>query len=261
MGEYWATRIQKQNENLAKLSIQEAEKKLYKVYAAQAKDLQAAILEVFAKLETENFTLNDLYRNKRYWELLNRVNELISALGKKEFKITQKSLIQTYEKTLKTIDEGIPKSLISPQFLVPSAINAEQLINQVWCADGKSFSDRIWNNKKKLQEQLAKNLGYFVVQGKSPFYISEQLRIAMEVNSSSAYRIVRTETAHLQIKTQTERYMELGFTHGKYLGTNCCDKCQEKTGKIYTLKELESMIPLHPNCTCTFTLVPKAKGR
>lgn len=257
---YWPDRVQERNERNAKLTIQETEKQLHKIYVEQAKDLQLAILEVFDKMEIDKNTehgimINDLYRNKRYWDLLNYINELLTALGKKELKITEPALIKVYEDTKKAIDKEIPKELLRTQFLVPSMIDAKQVVHQNWCLDGKEFSDRIWSNKTKLLQQLNKAIGDFVIQGKSPWYISEKLREKMQTNEYCAYRIVRTETAHLQIKGKTDRYQELGFTHGKYLGTNCCSECKSKTGKIYTLKELESLIPVHPHCTCTFTLV------
>ena len=102
---------------------------------------------------------------------------------------------------------------------------------------------------------MKKNLSTYLVQGKSNFYIAEEIQKEMETSQYNAYRIARTETAHLQIKAKTDKYQEMGFTKGEYVGTKCCDICKEKNGKIYTLKELESMIPVHPHCTCTFTLV------
>ena len=94
-----------------------------------------------------------------------------------------------------------------------------------------------------------------MIQGRSPWYIAENIVKDLQTSEYNAYRIARTETAHLQNKAATDKYREMGFTHGRYLGTNCCDQCKALTGKVYTLQELESMIPVHPHCTCTFTLV------
>lgn len=105
----------------------------------------------------------------------------------------------------------------------------------------------------------------FIARGESPYSIAQGIVKRLAVDEYCAFRIARTETAHAQVKGMTDKYREMGFTHGKYLAREeakitpqgvkeACDICQELNGKIFTLKELESMIPKHPNCECSFTL-------
>ena len=263
---YWPDRVDERNERNTKLTVEEAQKELIKLYASQAKDLQVEIQKVFEKIMADKDTehgimINDVYRDDRYWKLLDWINDQLRKLGQKELKITEPALIKVYEDTKHLIDEEAPKQLIKSAFVVPQMIEAKNVVHQTWCLDGEEFSDRIWLNKSKLLTRLKKDMADFLVQGKSPWYIAERLAKDMETSEYNAYRIVRTESAHLQIKGKTDRYQELGFTHGKYLGTNCCGECKKENGKVYTLKELESKIPMHPHCTCTFTLLQNRSNK
>ena len=254
---YWSDRIEERTERNAKLTLQETEKLLAEIYEDQGLKIENEILKVLSKIQDQPQEVipNDYYRNDRYWKLWDYVRDRLNILGKKQLKIMNPALAKVYEDTKKIIAEEVPQEIIKSRFLVPSAIDATQVIHQVWCLDGKEFSDRIWDDKAKLLNSLKKNLSTYLVQGKSNFYIAEQIQKEMATSQYNAYRIARTETAHLQIKAKTDKYQEMGFTKGEYVGTKCCDICKEKNGKIYTLKELESMIPVHPHCTCTFTLV------
>jgi hypothetical protein len=40
------------------------------------------------------------------------------------------------------------------------------MINRVWVADGKSWSERVWDNTEKLQQTLNDNLVHCLVAGK-----------------------------------------------------------------------------------------------
>lgn len=259
---YWPDRVQEQMDRNRKLTERETQKLLHDAYHEQAKDLQDRVLATLAKIEhdlgtPEGVLVSDLYKSRRFYELLEYINKSLVSLGYKELKIVEEALLQTYTDALNTIDKNIPQELINYKFLVPDAIKPEQAIHQVWCLDGKEFSDRIWDNKAKLKTQLQKTLTDFVVQGKSNWSLAEALRENLQTNEYCAYRIVRTETCHLQNKAKTDKYQQLGFTHGRYLGTHCCDECKKLNGKVFTLEELSTLIPHHPHCTCTFTLERK----
>lgn len=258
---YWADRVNRELEEARSRTLKQTEAELRKVYSDQATKMYARIVQVFSKIlkdsKSDKIMINDLYRTKRYWELLDYINTNLSSLGERELEIIRKALIETYEYAGKVIDEQPQNKNIS--FLNTSAIKPEDVINQVWAMDGKDFSSRIWNNKKALFEQLTKLLQDYMVQGVSPWTIAEKLSEALQKSEYEAYRLVRTETAHLQIKAKTEKYKAMGYTKGKYIGTNCCDECKKLTGKIFTLDELETLIPQHPNCRCDFLLQPKEK--
>lgn len=124
--------------------------------------------------------------------------------------------------------------------------------------DGKEFSDRIWKDKANLVRVLERTLADSAARGLGSFQIAMEIQSRLKSNIFCAYRIARTETAHAQVMGQTERYMEYGFTHGYYLATDPCDECGYHDGQRYTLRELQQLIPKHPNCTCSFLLDEKS---
>jgi SPP1 gp7 family putative phage head morphogenesis protein len=256
---YWADRINYANEYNRQKSLEQVEKELAEIYQHQAVELKAEIYAVFDKIESDNYIINDLYRNNRYWELLGHINEKLRELGADEIEITEDFLIKVYQFTQEEIEKEVPGVLRpSSSFLNVDAIDAHTLVDKAWCSDGLTLSDRIWKNKKLLMNSIENGMQDMFIQGKSPWEIATMISRLTGQSEKNAYRLARTESAHIMIKASCDKYTQMGFTHGIYYGVNCCDQCQELTGKRYTLKELESLIPQHPNCTCTYKLeVPK----
>lgn len=255
---YWIDRIAEANERNLKLSKREYTRLLKELYAEQSEKLRQSIANVFMKMladsEDGKVYMNDLYRTNAYNELLNEFNERARALGSQQVKITEEALVKAYEMAAKVVSENVPPESISTSFNVPSAVDPKQAIHQVWCLDGREFSDRIWLNKKALVADLSRTMADFVARGDSPYKIAQGITDRLKVDEYCAYRLARTETAHAQVKGQIDKYREYGFTHGIYRSVDPCGECGELDGREFTLSELEHMIPKHPNCECSFDI-------
>lgn len=146
---YWVKRVQQANNRNAKRTVAQTEAELRKLYSEQGNILYNNILELFVKVseaqqrEDGKVMLNDLYLTNNYHRLLEHFNECAKAIGGEQIQITEKSLVRTYEYAKSVVEGYAPKGMIKPNFVVPNAVNAEQAINQVWCLDGREFSDRI----------------------------------------------------------------------------------------------------------------------
>ena len=92
----------------------------------------------------------------------------------------------------------------------------------------------------------------FTAKGESPYKLSQEIVKNLGADEYCAYRIARTETAHAQIKAQVDKYKEYGFTHGRYYATDPCEDCSKLHGQPFTLDEIQTLIPKHPNCECSF---------
>jgi hypothetical protein len=55
----------------------------------------------------------------------------------------------------------------------------------------------------------------FLARGENPYTMASGIAKRLDVDLFCAYRIARTETAHAQVKGQTDKYKEMGFTQGK----------------------------------------------
>lgn len=260
---YWQDRVREQQDKQYKRLTRDTERELAAIYREQGLEIRNLILNVFSKIQAakdtnEPIQANDLYLNNRYWKLLEEINERLTQLGQAQIEITEPAIVQAYQETIDTIDENIADSVqnVDVSLLNARMIDANQVVNQTWCLDGKKFSDRVWQDKAKLLTRLKKSLADCLVRGKSPWETAKAMSDTLGVSRRNAYRLMRTETAHAQTYAQTERYKQYGFTHGRFLASDtCCDECHKHDGEIYTLDELEKMLPVHPNCTCTYTLV------
>lgn len=263
---YWQERIQEQEEKIYSSAAKDTEKALAALYNTVIQQIRDDILKVYAEVEADKaagveLQINDFYRNNRYWELFNTINEKLQALGEKQIKITQPAILKMYEDTQVIVEEGVPKDKVNPSFLHTKAIDGKQVLFQSWCLDGKKFSDRVWEDKAKMLAELQRQLNTCVIQGKSSWEAAKAMSKRLEVSRSNAYRLMRTEVAHAQIAAATDKYKELGFTQGKWNSDNCaCPHCKEQNGRVYPLEDIKTMIPAHPNCRCSYSVVaPKRK--
>lgn len=258
---YWADRIRKESEKQLNKSQKEVIEKLIQLYSEQSYQLKKQITDVYIKMlddsrnNPQGIMANDIYLMDRYSQLLEELNKRCVELGGYETKLIHEGMVNCYKQAQIMVEKMIPKESLPPtSFIAAEAINPEQAVQQVWCLDGKEFSERIWNDKDKLLGNLRVALADSLARGEDLFEVTKRIQNRFDVSLSNAYRLARTETKHAQIKGQIDKYSSYGFSFGRYYGINCCDDCKAHHGQLYSLKQLETIIPNHPNCTCTFLL-------
>lgn len=130
----------------------------------------------------------------------------------------------------------------------------EKLISIPWTVDGTNFSDRIWQNKKKLLNELSNELTSMCLTGKSPNEAIKNISKKMNVSKSRAKSIVYTETSHFQSLSDRDTLKEFGCERYEILATldsHTSDICQEMDGKVFDLSDFETGVsapPFHPYC-------------
>lgn len=130
----------------------------------------------------------------------------------------------------------------------------EKLISIPWTVDGTNFSDRIWQNKKKLLNELSNELTSMCLTGKSPNEAIKNISKKMNVSKSRAKSIVYTETSHFQSLSDRDTLKEFGCERYEILATldsHTSEICREMDGKVFDLNDYEvgvSAPPFHPYC-------------
>ncbi len=256
---YWQDRIAQEQNRLYTSTTEEMEQRLRELYATQSRKIEDELFATLFKMDTDKYLrgepyLNDLYRTKEYNELLQRLNELTRELGGEEVRITEEGLIHAYEEAQRILERWVPKGSRKVDFNLPTAIDPQTAVHEIWCLDGREFSDRIWHNKQKLLRELRSGIEDFAARGETPYKISRKLFERMGVQEYCSYRIARTETAHVQVMSQVDKYKTMGFATGTFYANDPCDECQEHDGRSYPLDTIKSLIPKHPNCTCSFLI-------
>ena len=128
----------------------------------------------------------------------------------------------------------------------------QQLINQIWCADGKSWSQRVWENVNQLSETLNEELVHCVVTGKPSGKLKQLLQERFNVSYSNADMLVRTELAHIQTQASQQRYRDYGIQQVEVLADKDerrCEVCGKLHGKRYNINDVMP-VPAHPRCRC-----------
>lgn len=250
--DYWQKRIKEAQEKKTEKSIEETQKQLRFYYIKAMKSVIGAFEATYDKLiatvaDGEAPTPADLYKLDKYWALQGQLRSELQSLGDKQIVELSKQFESQYKGVYEALALGSQKA-----FSTMSKEGATQLINQIWCADGKSWSQRIWTNTDKLQQALNDRLIECVISGKTTGQLKKTLQDEFGVSYNRADTIVRTEMAHIQTQASRQRYQEYGITEIEIFAdtdNRTCPICSKLDGKRFGINDALP-IPAHPRCRC-----------
>ena len=249
---YWQDRQIKAQEEFEKRSIASVEKQLIKYYTNTRESVIGRFLSTYNRVlkkvgQGKEPTPADLYKLDTYWKMEAQLRDELQKFGEKQVKLLNKNFTsiwrEAYEKY--AITDGTNFNHIDDKAI-------QQIINQIWCADGKSWSKRIWDNTDKLQQALNDGLTECLLSGASPRYLRDMLRYEFNVSWNNADMLVRTEIVHIQTQATKQRYEDAGIKE-VYIWADederRCDVCGKLHEKRYSINA-EMPIPAHPRCRC-----------
>lgn len=249
---YWQDRQAAAQNNLTNKNIEEVNKQLIKYYQKAAKQIIKEFESTLDKLYTtvgegRAPTPADLYKLDKYWQMQGQLKQKLESLGNKQYNLFFKNFVKEYAEIYEAI--AFKNDLFFGK-LNNSTI--EQMISQIWCADGKAWSSRIWANTDKLQEALNENLIHCVLTGKKSSELKKILQEEFAVSHYRAESIVRTEMAHIQTQAAQQRYEDAGVQEFEVWADKDERRC-EVCGKLHQKRYpvgAQVPIPAHPNCRC-----------
>lgn len=253
MSKYWQDREAEAMAKITNRSITETEKLLAKSYANTSKKIVEEFAETYEKVldtlaDGRSATPADLYKLDKYWQMSVSVNKELKKLGIYQEQILSKKFLDEFAEIYGAISFNDVKAF--------STIDREGMvkaINSVWCADGKTWSNRIWDNVGKLQTTLQDELIHSVITGKKTSDLKQKLQDRFNVSYSQADSLVRTEMAHIQNTAAQQRYMDYGiekFQVWADYDERRCEHCGKLHEKIYPINAALP-IPAHPRCRCS----------
>ena len=251
--EYWAERTALSLTKLTNKNTKKINRQLRKYYTSAMKRTINDFESTYDKLlsmqeEGKELTPADLYKLDKYWKMQGQLKIELEKLGSKQAAAMSKVFELQFFDIYYSI--AIPGK---EAFTDIDKQGALQLINQIWCADGKNFSDRIWNNTNNLIETLNEELLHCVITGKKTSELKGLLKERFGVSYSSADRIARTEMSHIQNTAARQRYKDYGLDQFEVWADKDerrCDVCGQLHGKKYPVGAA-SPVPVHPNCRCS----------
>lgn len=124
--------------------------------------------------------------------------------------------------------------------------------------DGRNWSQRIWDDRSKLRQELHTTLARGFIRGDSEDRMSRDLAKKMDVSFARAQALVQTETAFFAEQAMMDSYQKSGIIQ-KYevmvtLDDSTCPICGPMDRKVFNLSEMETGVtypPFHTRCRCT----------
>ena len=245
--DYWLERMVEAQNEFTNMSIQQTEKAIKKQYRIALKGVMRDFVDTYEKVlkAGDNPTPADLYKLDKYWQLQNTLSKILQELGDKEVKEYTLQFSRQYEGIWKII--SLPTDTA---FGLADMPKAEQIINQIWCADGMSWSQRVWKNTEMLKQELNDKLVECMLAGRKTTQLKQELIDVFGVSYNRANTLVRTEMAHIQTQTAQARYKDYGIQEVEVLAEDAgCKHCQALDGQKFSIMG-QMPIPAHPNCRC-----------
>lgn len=259
---YWQNRMLDAQKKWSDKSIDEINTQLFKYYKSAMKstirDFEAVYDKVLVQAEEgKQITPADLYKLDKYYQMQAQLKNRLQKLGDKTCAAMSAEFEREYKHIYSalTIDsEGQAiKAMVSD--IAFSSIDeeaAKYVASQIWCADGKSWSQRVWGNMDELQQTLNDGLIDCIVSGKKTSDLKKLLIERFNVGYHRAETITRTEIAHIETQAAKDRYKNYGIKKVQILAdtdSRTCDVCAKLDGKEFDINA-KIPIPAHPNCRC-----------
>ena len=250
---YWQDRMAESQAKFTSKKVKDTEAQLVKYYKQTMKTVINDFELTYQKLlttvgEGREPTPADLYKLDKYWQLQAQLKTELQKLGDQQAVLLSRQFTDQYIGIYNTM--ALPDEL--NLFSTIDTRTAQQMINQIWCADGKSWSQRIWDNTDKLQQALNDNLINCVVGGKKTTQLKDMLQDEFNVSYSRADSLVRTEMAHIQTQAAQQRYADNGIKQVEIWADEDerrCEVCGKLHEKRYSIGGAIP-IPAHPRCRC-----------
>ena len=260
--DYWKKRMlaaQKEYSDKSIDSINEQLKKYYKkAMTSTINDFEAVYDKVLNTVEEgKPVTTADLYKLDKYYQMQAQLNKRLQKLGDKQCNIMSKEFEAEYKHIYNAL--SIDKNETAIQAMISDAAfaqidekAAEKVAQEIWCSDGKSWSDRVWDNVNDLQQTLNDNLIDCIVTGKKSTELKKSLMERFSVSYHRAETLTRTEIAHIETQAAQDRYKSYGIQQVEILAdtdSRTCDICARLDHKKLSIND-DMPIPVHPNCRC-----------
>lgn len=250
---YWANRLANAQDAITRKSVKQIEKRLKKYYAATMKQVIADFEATYDKLlttveEGREPTPADLYKLDKYWQLQAQTRNRLQKLGDRSVVALSRAFEANFFEVYYGLNIEGKKA-----FTTLDETAARQIVNQIWVADGKTFSQRVWDNVNRLRDTLEEGLLHTVATGKKTTELKNLLQERFGVSYRRADTLVRTELTHIQTVAAQKRYQDYGIQYVEVLvdpDARTCDKCKELIGKKFPITATPPL-PVHPNERCT----------
>ena len=236
--EYWEARVILKDKLLEK-DINKIEKKLLKLFKDTRKEVLNELKIIYADIEATE------YEKYRIDSLVTSINMALDNLYQRNEEELTKAFIDLYCKFDKeaSIDLGVSFNTINENLI-------REIIKTKW--SGLSFSERIWEHRRRLAFTIKSELSAGLTRGDSLQDISKKISDKFNTSYSNAIRLVRTESCWVMNEATVNNYKENGIKEYEFmafLDKKTSPQCRELDGEVISLEDAKAgknLPPLHP---------------
>lgn len=140
----------------------------------------------------------------------------------------------------------------------------EKIISKPWAVDRKNFSDRVWQSKTSMVNELHNELVRNCIMGKSPDETIKHMTKFVDKKFKNAKiqagRLVMTESAYFASASQKDAFNDLDVERYEIVATldsSTSEICQGLDGHVFEMKDFQPGITAPPfHVWCRTTTVP-----
>lgn len=140
----------------------------------------------------------------------------------------------------------------------------QKVISKPWATDGKTFSDRVWQSKTTMVNELHQQMTRTIIQGKAPDEAIKSMTKYLQNKTKNAKynagRLVMTEQAFISSAAQKDAFNDLDVEEFEIVATldsHTSDICREMDGKHFHMKDFQPGVTAPPfHVWCRSTTVP-----
>ena len=237
---YWEDRIILKDKLLEK-DIKKIEKKLLRAFKDARKEVLNELKILYSDIEHSEYAKYQLE------SIITSIDKSLDNLYKYNEQVVIEGLKDIYKEMDKqaSIDLEASFNTINDRLI-------EEVIRTNW--SGLSFSDRIWEHRRKLALTLKEELNRGLIRGDSLQDISRVIADKLNNSYSNAMRLVRTESCYVMNEATVNNYKENGIKEYEFmafLDSKTSKVCRKLDGKRFSIEEYQAGLnlpPLHPNC-------------
>ena len=236
---YWEERAILKDKLLEK-DINKLEKKLLKLFKDTRKEVLNELKIIYTDIDSTE------YAKYRIDSLLVSINNALDSLYHKNEEQLTKAFIELYYK----FDEEANIDLdIKTSFNTVNENSIRETLKINW--SGLSFSERIWEHRRKLAFTIKGELSKGLIRGESLQDISKIISDKFDTSFSNAMRLVRTESCWVMNEATVNNYKENSIKKYEimaFLDNKTSKICKSMDGEVVNIEEAipgKNLPPFH----------------
>lgn len=233
--EYWEKRAILKDKLLEK-DIKKIEKKLLKLFKDTRKEVLNELKIIYADINTTE------YAKYQIESILTSINNILDTLYQRNEEELTKAFIDLYYKfdNEASIDLGVSFNTVNENLI-------RETIKTKW--SGLSFSERIWEHRRRLAFAIKEELTKGLTRGDSLQDMSRLIADKFNTSYSNAIRLVRTESCWVMNEATVNNYKNNEIQQYEimaFLDSKTSKICRQMDGEVIDVKDAMPGVNMPP---------------